>query len=53
MVSSQRHQFNAEFDEIIRKEDSDYVLSGLKAVSVVRALRLAVVEDDILIASIG
>ena len=53
MISSQQHQFNAEFDEIIRKEDADFVLSGLKSVSVVRALRLAVVDDDILIGSIG
>ncbi len=53
MVSSQLHQFDSGFDELISTEDADFESSGLKVSSVIRIGRLAIVEDGILIGSIG
>ena len=43
MISSQLHQKIQELDEIITSEDTDFIQSGLKLPSVIRASRLAVV----------
>lgn len=53
MVSSQLHQAIPEFDEIILDDDADFLESGLKAASVIRIGRIAVVEEDILLGAIG
>ena len=53
MISSRLEQQVEGFDEIILLEDEDFVSSGLKIASLIRIGRLAVVEDDILIGSIG
>ena len=42
-----------EFDEIVREEDLDFANSGLKAASVIRVGRLAVVEADVLLGAAG
>jgi mRNA interferase MazF len=42
MVSSQLHQAETGFDEILIPQDSDFAGSGLKAPSVLRLSRLAV-----------
>ena len=53
MVSSQLHQAETGFDEIIMTKDPDFVGSGLKAPSVLRLSRLAVLDGALLIGSIG
>ena len=53
MISSQVRHYVPEFDEIVRKEDSDFATSGLKVASVIRVGRLAVVEADILLGAAG
>jgi mRNA interferase MazF len=53
MVSSQLHHHIAGFDEIIDENSSDFVSSGLKRASVIRAGRLAVVDGSILLGAIG
>jgi len=53
MISSQLHQAHMDFDEIIRTSDADFSTSGLKASSVFRLSRLAVVEGSLLTGSIG
>jgi len=53
MVSSQIHHAAPEFDEVIREGDSDFSSSGLKAASVIRVGRLAVVEGRVLPGAIG
>ena len=53
MVSSQLHQAEAGFDEIIMTKDPDFAGSGLKAPSVLRLSRLAVLDAALLIGSIG
>lgn len=53
MISSQIHHYISDFDEIIQEYDPDFTGSGLKTVSVIRVGRLAVVEGNILIGSIG
>ncbi|GIV14663.1 MAG: hypothetical protein KatS3mg022_0098 [Armatimonadota bacterium] len=53
MVSSQMRHYITGFDEIVRPEDDDFVLSGLKVESVIRIGRLAVVSEDILLGAIG
>ena len=53
MISSQLHQSIQQLDEIITTEDSDFIQSGLKLPSVIRASRLAVVDGDILIGKLG
>ena len=53
MVSSQLSQELPEFDAVIYENDSDFEQSGLKTPSVIRISRLAVVNKDILLGSIG
>lgn len=53
MVSSQLQQIEHGFDEIIAPGDADFPASGLKAVSVLRLSRLAVLNGTVLLGSIG
>jgi len=53
MISTKKHQYVEGLDEIITKESSDFVKSGLKAESVIRATRIAVVSGEILVGTIG
>ncbi len=53
MISSQLHQQLPELDEIITPEDSDFQQSGLKLPSVIRASRLAVVDENILLGKLA
>jgi mRNA interferase MazF len=53
MISSQIWHYIKEFDEIIHESDADFSRSGLKASSVIRVGRLAVVEVEMLFGSIG
>lgn len=53
MVSSQVQQQISEFDEMIVEQDFDYKLSGLKKPSIIRIGRLAVVEQAMLLGTIG
>ena len=53
MVSSQLRHFDPDFDEIVRDSDDDYSTSGLKVASVIRIGRMAVVDESILVGSIG
>jgi len=53
MISSQLYHIIPELDEVVRVTDSDFVGSGLKVPSVIRASRLAVVNKNILIGQIG
>ena len=53
MISTQLSQQIDGLDEQIRKEDQDFNASGLKAASLFRVSRLAVVEQSIFVGSIG
>jgi mRNA interferase MazF len=53
MVSSQLEQAESGFDEIITPNDTDFPATGLKASSVLRLSRLAVLDGALLIGSIG
>jgi len=53
MVSTQLHQQTPELDEVIPDTDSDFSQTGLKATSLVRVTRIAVVSADILHGAIG
>jgi len=53
MISSQLRHYVEGFDEIIHQDASDFSASGLKAPSVVRVGRLAVVDESIPVGSIG
>ncbi len=53
MVSSRIEQADVGFDEILRPTDADFPGSGLKAPSVLRLSRLAVLQGSLLIGSIG
>jgi len=53
MISSQTHQVFSATDELVSKSDKDYKKSGLKHASVIRATRLAVVQQGILEGAIG
>lgn len=53
MISSQLSQQVPEFDEVIKEEDSDFLQSGLKTSSLLRITRLAVVNKNVLLGSIG
>jgi len=53
MISSQLRHFIEGFDEIVHQDATDFSASGLKAASVVRVGRLAVVNESILVGSIG
>jgi mRNA interferase MazF len=53
MISSRLDQEISGFDEIITPNDPDFADSGLKAPSLIRISRLAVINGDILIGTIG
>ncbi|NJN98710.1 MAG: type II toxin-antitoxin system PemK/MazF family toxin [Anaerolineales bacterium] len=53
MISSQLHQHVKGFDEIVDKNDSDFSRSGLKATSLIRTGRLAVIDGGILLGTLG
>jgi mRNA interferase MazF len=53
MISTQMHQYMEGFDEVVTEESNDFEASGLKASSVIRASRLAVVSGDMMLGSIG
>ncbi len=53
MISSQMRHAIPEFDEIIGEDDPDFAESGLKAASVIRVGRLAVVQGEILLGAVG
>lgn len=53
MISSQVHQKIEDYDELILQDDNDFSLTGLKTNSLIRIFRLAVVQENILIGSIG
>lgn len=53
MISTQLSQKVEGIDEFIRSEDQDFNESGLKAPSIFRVSRLAVVEQSILLGVIG
>ncbi len=53
MISSQLHQKLPDLDEMITPDDSDFLESGLKVSSVIRASRLAVVNSEILLGKLG
>lgn len=53
MVSSQLHQAEPDFDELVSPGDADFSGSGLKAPSVLRLSRLAVLDGTLLVGSIG
>jgi mRNA interferase MazF len=53
MVSSQLQQAETGLDELISADDADYAGTGLKAPSVFRLSRLAVVDGSILLGAIG
>jgi mRNA interferase MazF len=53
MVSSQLQQVDAGLDEMLTPADADFVASGLKAPSVLRLSRLAVLDGNSLVGCIG
>ena len=53
MISTQLRHEIAGFDDLIRDSDADYASSGLKATSLVRVGRLAVISANILHGGIG
>ena len=53
MISSQLSQKIPEFDEVLTDTDPDFGLSGLKFPSVIRISRLAMVDGNILLGTIG
>lgn len=53
MVSSQVQQAETGLDEILVQSDTDFASSGLKAPSVLRLSRLAVLQGALLLGSIG
>ena len=53
MISSQTRHYIPQFDEIIEENDSDFAQSGLKAASVIRVGRLAVVDGKALLGTTG
>jgi mRNA interferase MazF len=53
MVSSQLQQVDAGLDEMLTPADADFAASGLKAPSVLRLSRLAVLDGNSLVGCIG
>ncbi len=53
MLSTQPQQAVAGFDEVIDQTQTDFQSSGLKAASVIRIARLAVVPASMLVGTIG
>ncbi len=53
MISSQLTQQISEFDEIINEKSEDFKQSGLKKSSTIRISRLAVVDKNVLLGTLG
>lgn len=53
MISTKKHQYIEGLDEIITEGALDFGKSGLKAESIIRTSRIAVVSGDILVGTIG
>jgi len=53
MVSTQLHQQIPDLDEVVHDTDSDFPQTGLKATSLVRVTRIAVVSANLLRGAIG
>ena len=53
MILTQLQQYIPKFDEIIDKDDVDFVDSGLKTMSLIRTGRLAVIGGDAIVGAIG
>ena len=53
MVSSQLHQAEPNLDEILTADDEEFPATGLKAPSVLRLARLAVVNDGLIAGTLG
>jgi len=53
MLSTRLHQVVDGFDEILTADTNDYQRSGLKAASVIRLGRLAVVSEEMLLGRMG
>jgi mRNA interferase MazF len=53
MISSQLSQQVEDLDDVISESDNDFISSGLKADSLIRICRLAVVDKSILAGAIG
>ena len=53
MISSQTRHYIPGFDELLLENEPDFPDSGLKVGSVIRIGRLAVVEGEILLGSVG
>jgi mRNA interferase MazF len=53
MISTRLHQEVPELDEVVRESDPDFLLTGLKATSLIRVTRLAVVSGDLLHGAVG
>ena len=53
LISSRIHQTISNFDNIIDTSDDDYLVTGLKTISVIRLSRLATVESSIISARLG
>ncbi len=53
MISTQLNRGIKGFNDILHCDDEDFVSSGLKKTSLIRLGRLAVVDRDILVGSIG
>lgn len=53
MISSQVRQAEPDLDEILAPDDGDFAGTGLKAISVLRLARLAVVDGAMFVGHIG
>ena len=53
MVSSQLQQAEPDLDEILYQDENDFIATGLKASSVIRLTRLAVIDGAMLIGCLG
>lgn len=53
MVSSRLHQMEGDLDEMVNEDAPDFPGCGLKAPSVLRVSRLAVLEASLFVGSIG
>ncbi len=53
MISSRLEQYDPALDEIIAADDPEFAKSGLKASSVLRLSRLAVVHGDLFVGLVG
>lgn len=53
MISSKTNQYIPDFDELVTRSENDFSLSGLKFESIIRISRLAVIDEKILLGTIG